>query len=179
MTGNIILFIGAILAVWGIVIIASTGKWDNLLKSPGETIRSLRRGLVLVAQAERDQAAALAAQAKKHEHLDGLRLQTIHALEDANLAQIIDAIRTVDLVRVRVDTPYGAIMAQHGETIGTTRQKSPDPKWFQWTTRVDTARLSRIYADLQFAKNSPEYEMLVQAYLREVQNNIEAAMRFV
>lgn len=100
-------------------------------------------------------------------------------IESLKVDDIVNAIRTVDMVKAYLEEENDILLAQHGQVLSTQVRTRPAPRqnWYQLNIRLDFGKLQRIYEDVQFAHNSMEYDMFLSGILHEVKQNVGALIR--
>lgn len=108
--------------------------------------------------------------------------EEVAAIRSQNIGRLVEAIRTVDMVKARYDTPSYMWTASDGQidqkaSISFDTIQPPEPNWYQIGVRIDVGKLQRIYDELHMAGNSYEYEYLIDSLCHEVRQNIGVLMR--
>jgi hypothetical protein len=95
--------------------------------------------------------------------------------------KIVEAIRSVNLIRIRANQAGMVEWSEGGEIVDSRMSVEyddpPQSKWFTYTVAMDVPKFQRIHNDLGFTQNSAEYDYFVDSILYEIKSNLDVIIR--
>ena len=101
-------------------------------------------------------------------------------LEKANIDRLIDAIKYVNMIKVKTKFNNQFMYFKGGDlpdSVEVEYEYSPESNWYGFQVRIDVGKLQRIYQDFEMFSNSPEYDYLITSSLCAIERDIAALMK--
>lgn len=102
-------------------------------------------------------------------------------LEEQKIDILVQSIRTVNMVKTRLVTPFNSFIETDGDNISKEIPYEtiypPKSNWYKFQFILDAAKLQRVYQELEMSQNSYEYEYLKRSILHDIETNIDALMK--
>lgn len=102
-------------------------------------------------------------------------------IESKNLDRLIASIDSVNMVKIRLDTPH-KFAWETGEgldapPLSVFRDNPPPHNWYVIQVKIDMSRIQRIYQELTLQQNGYEYRYLVESLLEDIRRNVDALIK--